>query len=250
MGRNSVSPSMTVARSAPSRRSHGQSGVPKRSARSGQVSGKKWECRSTTVTAGPVAGAQRGRGVGRAVRPYQGGPNRSSGRCEPPRRRRTRRRPQEDRRPGSRAAPRRDAPARSSAGSTTRTPSTMPAGRWRSMTSPTDPGTGRCGEWRTWAGSRNTSPSRIGMSRGAPSSQMRRTMSPRSWWKNSSHGSSWKSVRWLGPPTTVTMKSPSAQIWALPTGGRSRSRCSSIQDERLIGSTLSPSGRPDGRRRP
>src|SRR5688572_22214580 len=32
------------------------------------------------------------------------------------------------------------------------------------------------------------------------------------------------------------MKSSSDQIWALPTGGRSASRCSSIQADRLIGS--------------
>src|SRR5690606_33752493 len=39
---------------------------------------------------------------------------------------------------------------------------------------------------------------------------------------------------WLGPPTTITMKSPS---WTtlLPTGGFSRWRCSSIQACRLIG---------------
>ena len=193
----------------------------------------------------PAAGARRGRAEGRAGRRGPGGPTRSPGRCGPPRRRRRRRRPSADRRPGWPAGPRRGTRSAAQRGQYHSKASTMPAGRCRSITRPTEPGTGRWGEWRTWGGRRKISPSRMGMSRGPPSSHTRRTMSPWSWWKNSSHGSSWKSVRWFGPPTTVTMKSPSAQIWALPTGGRSRSRCSSIQAVRLMGrltgSMLTPS---------
>ena len=51
-------------------------------------------------------------------------------------------------------------------------------------------GSGRCGEWRTCGGSRKMSPARIGTSRGRPSSMIRSTMSPLSWKKNSSSGSS------------------------------------------------------------
>ena len=100
MGRNSRSPIMTIAWSASSRRIHGQSGVPKRSARSGHSSGKKCEWRSTTVTRPPAAAARPRPVAGRAARPGPGGPSRSSGRCGRPRRRRTRRTPAAGRRPG------------------------------------------------------------------------------------------------------------------------------------------------------
>ena len=44
-------------------------------------------------------------------------------------------------------------------------------------------------------------------------------MSPSSWKKNSAPGSWWKSLREFGPPTAMTMNSPSSNSSLLPTGG-------------------------------
>src|SRR6185436_17689018 len=117
-------------------------------------------------------------------------------------------------------------------------PSSTSLGRTFSTTMPTVPA-GRCGEWRQRPGISRISPSRIGTSRGFPFSRMRSTMSPRSWKKNSSYGSSWKSVRAFGPPTTWTIRSSASRntIW-LPTGGLSRCACSSIQREKLKAASM------------
>src|SRR5690606_18890316 len=97
----------------------------------------------------------------------------------------------------------------------------------------------RCGECGVRGGSRKVSPARIGISRSEPGppsrfSCTRSTISPSSCRNHSGPSSQWKSVRELGPPTTITMKSPS-WMHLLPTGGLSRWRCSSIQACRLIG---------------
>jgi len=57
-------------------------------------------------------------------------------------------------------------------------PSIRPSGRRRSTTSPILPGSGRCGACRTWGGKSSTSPSRMGTSRGRPSSIIRKEMLP------------------------------------------------------------------------
>ena len=47
-------------------------------------------------------------------------------------------------------------------------------------------------------------------------------------------------MRWLGPPTTITMKSsPPGNISLLPTGGFSRCWFSAIQPGKLNGSAIS-----------
>src|SRR6516162_9426819 len=60
-------------------------------------------------------------------------------------------------------------------------------------------------------------------------------MSPRSWKKSSSLGSSWKSTRWFGPPTTCTTTPAPSNTNLLPTGGLSRWLCASIQRAKLNG---------------
>src|SRR6516164_7855068 len=68
-----------------------------------------------------------------------------------------------------------------------------------------------------------------------PASASFRTMSPRSWKKSSSPGSSWKSTRWFGPPTTCTTMPASSNTNLLPTGGFNRWLCASIHRGKLNG---------------
>ena len=61
-------------------------------------------------------------------------------------------------------------------------PSTAPSGRAYSTTRPMLSGSGRCGEWRIWDGSRKTSPSPMTTSVASlPSLRSLRIMSPLSW---------------------------------------------------------------------
>ena len=85
---------MTVARSGPSRRSHGQSGVPKRSARSGQRLGEEVRVQVDDGHGRLLARAgRRRRAAGRAGRPARVHPPAAGARAGRARRRRTRRTP-------------------------------------------------------------------------------------------------------------------------------------------------------------
>ena len=93
---------------------------------------------------------------------------------------------------------------------------------------------GRCGECGTLAGSRKISPWRMGMSRGLPSSMTLQDDVALDLVEQLLAGVDVVVAARLGPPTTMTRKSL-FQIMALPTGGRSRWRWSSIQAWRLNG---------------
>src|SRR5215208_6622443 len=76
-------------------------------------------------------------------------------------------------------------------------------------------------------------------------------MLPLTWKNTSSYGSTWKSVRWLGPPTTITTKSLlPGNISRLPTGGFSVGPYSASHSGKLTGSCITPStSRSQHRRR-
>ncbi len=175
----------------------------------------------------------------RGARPRRrapGGPFRTAGSAARPRpNRRTARTPSAGPRRCSRAARRCDGRGRRSRSSTTRTrrSSLAAACARRRGTGCRLPaaeasagGAAAAGRCRPPSGRRASS---------VPLSQSSRWALPRNCQKNSSYGSSWKSVRSFGPPTTVTMKSVSCQTCWLPTGGLRRCACSSIQRWKLNG---------------
>jgi hypothetical protein len=55
------------------------------------------------------------------------------------------------------------------------------------------------------------------------------------WKKYSSELVTWKSLRALGPPITITKKSLPSYRYLLPTGGLSSSRCSRAHSMTLTG---------------